>query len=181
MELLAFDPASTVQTGFSNLTAPAWEMHKAHPDTSSRGRTLEGWATADAVLGHQGPGGCISEIKEDLTGSIPGDSWRLHRRGWGGTCWWMRTGWKGTQDRTQEVSLVEGVHRCGGAGEGSQALLWSALVRGLSCDKCGSPCRALGWEGRLEGEGMVASRETGAGKPESDCRLQRAMYVHTEP
>lgn len=88
---------------------------------------------------------------------------------------------EGTQDRTQEVSRVEGVHRCGGAGEGSQALLWSALVRGLSCDKCGSPCCALGWEGRLEGEGMVASRETGAGKPESDCRLQRAMYVHTEP
>ena len=28
---------------------------------------------------------------------------------------------------------------------------------------------------------MVASRETGAGKPESDCRLQRAMDVHTEP
>lgn len=88
--------------------------------------------------------------------------------------------WMGKEPKTgHEVSRVESMHRCGGAGEGNQALLWSALVRGLSCDRCGSPCQALGWEGRLEGEGLVASRETGAGKPESDCRLQRAMDVHT--
>lgn len=181
MELLASDPASTVQTGFSNLTAPAWETHKAHLDTSSPGRTLEGWGTADAVLGHQGPGGCISGIQEGFTGSIPGDGWRLHGRGWGGNML-VDANWMGKEPKTgHEVSRVEGMHRCGGAGEGSQALLWSALVRELSCDRCGSPCRALGWERRLEGEGMVASRETGAGKPESDCRLQRAMDVHTQP
>lgn len=42
--------------------------------------------------------------------------------------------WMGKEPKTGHgVSRVEGIHRYGVTGEGSQALLWSAVVRGLSC------------------------------------------------